>query len=849
MKKNTFLLQIFYAFTFLICFSVSAITQETTPELKTITGKVTHLNKPISNVNIGIKGEGRGTSTTNNGSYSIKAKVGDLLQYSYVGYKTVSIVVEDVTSILNITMTLKTNKLKEIVVRAKRKREGIELKGVKIQQTIQTGVGKINLQASGFDSDYVAGKDIPQHCNGVPGGVNPLICAATVSFPFLVRFHETDRPPVWDIDGAVYQESQLPYMQVSEVKGMWLLKNAAARYGSKKVIIVQTIRNTYANNKKQQDLRNKITEENKNQNFYENDAKEITTEEIITSSSISFDSKIKTKTIRGIISDLTSPLANVNVSIKDKYVGTKSDKDGKYVINAEIGDIINFNYIGFKPITVIVEDVTEILNIDMVMYANQLDEVVLKVNGKSGKSGKVLERSKKVEEEFTTSRGKFNPKTAGYSVGYVDDDEISNVYGSVLEVLQGKVAGYSIKNGEAYLRGEGMSVNQKYPAAWEVDGVFTTTPPNIDLSQIKNIRALKSLASTNKYGVLGAGGVIVIQTKSVDFGNKTSVASKNKNKFTNKNFYSEDAENVNLDLSFSNAYTNKIQEFNNKGNAYVYYLKELQNQLKDFNIQLSVAQKFISYYKDAHYSLKILKGLADKYAYHPENLKTISYLMQSIKAKKEAIDVYRKVLILRPKYAQSYRDLANAYIENEQFKMAWRLQMNYLMQGNDLTDEGIGKLLYNEMEWLYFNRKNQTLIKEKFVPNSKNAEDFKNDIRLVFEWSTSEAEFDLEFVNPQRQAYVFEHSLFANQELIFNEKKKGYSSKEFMIDNIGIGEWLVNITYLGNKKPEPTYFKLTTYYNWGKSNQTQEIRVFNFKDERKKIQLLKLNKQILVTSK
>jgi hypothetical protein len=211
--------------------------------------------------------------------------------------------------------------------------------------------------------------------------------------------------------------------------------------------------------------------------------------------------------------------------------------------------------------------------------------------------------------------------------------------------------------------------------------------------------------------------------------------------------------------------------------------------------------------------------------------------------------VYKKVLNLRKKYAQSYRDLANAYIENEQFKMAWRLQINYLLQGNDLAGEGIGKLLYNEMEWLYFNRKNQTSIREKFVPNNKNAEDFKNDIRLVFEWSTSEAEFDLEFVNPQKQAYVFEHSLFSNQELILDEKKKGYSSKEFMIDNIGVGEWLVNITYAGNKKPAPTYFKLTTYYNWGKATQTQEIRVYNFKDERKKIQLLTLSSKSLIVSK
>lgn len=844
MKKNTFYLQLFFAFVFFISFSITA--QQITPKLKTITGKVTYLKQAFSEVNIIVKGKQIGTSTTNIGSYTINAEVGDVLLFSFVGFKTVSILIEDVTSILNIEMKQNENKLDEVVVVAKKARKKVDYAKV-MNVTFDTAFGRINPARSSGSVHYLQGSELVKW-----GGANSIEAVLGGKFSgvvydiytntlFVIRGASPPVPVTFDIDGLFY-EQPAPAIDFNEIVHLYIIKKKA-------LIIIRT------KNAPEEILKRKeaIAAIYQNKNYYSNDAKEITNEEVITSASasVSFDSEIKTKTIRGIISDLTAPLANVNVSIKDKYVGTKSSEEGKYTIEAEIGDVINFNYIGFKPVSVIVEDVTEILNIDMILYANELDEVVLKVNGKSGKPGKVLERSKKVDEEFSTSRGTFNPKTAGFSVGYVAGEEVSNVYESLLQALQGKIAGYSIKNGAAYIRGGGMSINQKQPVSWEVDGIFTTTPPNIDLSQIKKIRVLKSLASTNKYGSLGAGGVIVIQTNNTDFANNKSAisAAQIQNKFTNKNFYSEDAENVNLNLSFSNAYTNKIQAFNNKGNAYVYYLKELQNQLEDFNMHISITQKFISYYKDAHYSLKILKYLADRYDYQPENLKTIGYLMQSISAKKEAIEVYKKVLDLRKKYAQSYRDLANAYIENEQFKRAWRLQINYLLQGNDLSGEGIGKLLYNEMEWLYFNRENQTSIREKFVPNSKNAEDFKNDIRLVFEWNTSEAEFDLEFVNPQMQAYVFEHSLFANQELILDEKKKGYSSKEFMIDNIGVGEWLVNITYAGNKKPAPTYFKLTTYYNWGKAIQTQETSVYKFKDERNKVQLLTLSSQSLIVSK
>ena len=193
--------------------------------------------------------------------------------------------------------------------------------------------------------------------------------------------------------------------------------------------------------------------------------------------------------------------------------------------------------------------------------------------------------------------------------------------------------------------------------------------------------------------------------------------------------------------------------------------------------------------------------------------------------------------------------MANAYKEYDQYKKAWRLYMSYLFKGAKLNDEGIGQTIFNEMEWLYFNRKNQTAIKEKFVPINKNITEFRNDVRLVFEWNTSEAEFDLEFVNPEKRSYVFEHSLEKNQNLITNENTIGYSSKEFFIDNMGDGEWLVNFTYKGNKKSDPTYFKVTQYFNWGKHNQSKKTSIYNFKKEGNKVQLIKLNKQLLLATK
>lgn len=563
----------------------------------------------------------------------------------------------------------------------------------------------------------------------------------------------------------------------------------------------------------------------------------------------SFSQNENLKEISGTITFQGTPISDVNVTLKDTSIGTKTNKRGQYIINASVGDVLQFSHIAFKSVSIIVEDISKELNIEMITHTNELNEVVIIAKLIDGK---VLKYTKKAEQEFSTSRGILDPKTAGFAVGYVDGADISNVYPNIQEALRGKVSGYTydMVNNKGYLRGLGSSINQDYPVAWELDGVFTTEPPvALDLSQIVNIYVLKSLASTNKYGSQAVGGVIVINTKSGDFWKKTKIGKVSEH-YTNKDFYNNDAIAFSNTNTRQNSFSITLESFSDKQFAYAYYNDELSKEINDYYNQIAIAKTFINFYKDSELGLKILTDLAKIYSDHPEILKALAYQIQAIGKTINAVKLYEDIFILRPNYAQSYRDLANAYLETDQFKKAWRLYMRYLLQGYDLSNTSIGEIMYNEMEYLYFLRKDRAEIKEQFVPKSEKLSDFRNDVRLVFEWNTSEAEFDLEFVNPNLRSYVFEHSLAYDEDLINDEKIKGYSSKEFIIDELGNGEWLVNLTYHGNKKSGPTYFKVTKYYNWGKPNQRQETNVLDlWPDQNRKLQLLKLDKNLLLGSK
>ena len=821
---------------FTLAFSTNLWSQDTT-NLKTISGTVAYLDAPIADVNILIKGTAKGTKTNAKGMYTIQVNVSDIITYSHVGFNTVSIVIEDITSTLNINLTPKENQLEAAVVKTRKKINRVAEFEKKMDVNLQTPTGFINPRKSGFSVLYLSGDRINQGSPSIVDALNGKFAGLTKEgvFPndkLLIR----DRPVGYIVDGMATDQLGVPLGLIEDI---YVVKMSG-------LVIIRTKNDPQLVKEK---LEAKA-EQHRNQNYYANDAIKLNEagSPLKNSKNQLLADYGQERTIRGYISYLNGPVRDVNISIKNSSQGTKTNRKGRYTIKAKVGDELEFSHVSYKTVSILVEDITEELNIEMIDNTNELNEVVITTKTIDGT---VVEYSKKAKESFNSSRGSFNPETAGYAIGFVDGKAISNTYNSIRQGLVGKISGYYIngQDGKAYLRGGNSSVTQDYPVAWEVDGVFTTDEPlAIDLTQIKSVHALKSLASTNKYGTLGAGGVIVIETHYGGLGGRSAKIAFETEKHTNKNYYSNDAIALGDDKDSKSEILANLEALKNKDLALKAY-EDLDLKTLYFDEQVNIAKFFRSQYNDLALTSKVLMNMANTFPNNPEILKAAAFNLQAFGLKKQAVDVYKMILRLRPNYAQSYRDLANALKDNDQFTQSWRVYMSYLMQGHDISGEGIGTIIYNEMEFLFFNRKNQTTIRESFIPKSENIQDFRNDVRLLFEWNTSEAEFDLEFVNPDLRAYVFEHSLAGNQDLITKEKQNGFSSKEFIIDAIGDGEWLVNLNYLGNKKSDPTYLKVTTYYHWGKSNQREDIKVYRLDVEHKKFQLIQLNKQLLIANK
>ena len=205
------------------------------------------------------------------------------------------------------------------------------------------------------------------------------------------------------------------------------------------------------------------------------------------------------QTVSGTVTDESGmPLPGVNVLIKGTTRGVQTDFDGNYAIEASNGEVLVFSYLGMKTTEFTFQDSPRI---DVVMAADaaQLEEVVVTALGIKREEKSLPYASQTVNAEELNITEDTNIKTA----------------------LAGKVAGVQInaqagsKLGEAgkiRIRG-GISLTSDADPLYVIDGIPTTDPNSIDMSNVATLNVLKGPNATALYGQRASNGVVQITTK------------------------------------------------------------------------------------------------------------------------------------------------------------------------------------------------------------------------------------------------------------------------------------------------------------------------------------------------
>lgn len=203
------------------------------------------------------------------------------------------------------------------------------------------------------------------------------------------------------------------------------------------------------------------------------------------------------QSITGVVTDKSgSTLPGVNIQIKGKTVGTITDIEGKYSLDAvNAQDVLTYSYIGYisKEETV---GTRKVINVILNEETISIDELVVVGYGVKKKS-------------------LLTGATASVSAG----DMISSV-SRAEQALQGKAAGVSVTP-QSGAPGSGMKVrirgagsNGSSEPLYIVDGMKTGDINFLAPSDIESMEVLKDAAASAIYGAEGANGVVLIKTKA-----------------------------------------------------------------------------------------------------------------------------------------------------------------------------------------------------------------------------------------------------------------------------------------------------------------------------------------------
>jgi len=543
---------------------------------------------------------------------------------------------------------------------------------------------------------------------------------------------------------------------------------------------------------------------------------------------LNYDSIKKEKEIHGKIYSSAGPLQSATVRIKNTLKGTETDEDGYFTIDAQKGDVLLIDYLGMFGKQITVTDKKEII-IELVSGAEILQEVV--VTGEGKKEEKLIDLG---------LGGKKNFDAIGTSVNTITEKDIGPQYNNLADLLRGKFAGIQISildkdTPVVKLRNQGSMTNE-VAAIYDIDGqIFDTNQqriPRIDPQDVATISILKSLAAVNKYGTIGRGGVIVIKTKTYS-GAKT--AEPKKSVLAKNNDYTEQVPLTRI-VANKPSYINALERAGSYKEALsIYDLQKALTKQVGIPFYIDVSQYFIRWDKD--FALSILSNIAEVAYNSVKALKTLAYKYEQFNKPQDAKLIYQRIAVLKPKDAQSYRDLAHIYTKTDNFKEAMQLYKQMLYNQVESVDfTALQKTIESEIKHLVTVHRDKVNFKE--LPGDYLAANFKNNTRIVFEWNDPYAEFELQFVNPQKKFFKWSHTKTSDQEGMLDEIKNGYYTEEYIIDDENSGEWIINIQ--SNNEEEfqnPTYLKYTIYQNYGLANETKTIKVIKLYELQQKVTL------------
>ena len=203
--------------------------------------------------------------------------------------------------------------------------------------------------------------------------------------------------------------------------------------------------------------------------------------------------------VMGSVKDTNGePLIGVTVFVKERpSVGTATDINGNYLIDVQTDDVLEFSYVGYKTQDVAVAG-RGLLDIVLEQNDAILDAVEVGGYGVQKKISVIGSQQSIQVKELKVPVANLTQGLAGRVAGLVSVQRTSEP---------------GFDDADIYIRGISTLTASMSAPLTLVDGVPRSFA-NVDPEDIESFSILKDASATAVYGVRGANGVIIINTKS-----------------------------------------------------------------------------------------------------------------------------------------------------------------------------------------------------------------------------------------------------------------------------------------------------------------------------------------------
>ncbi len=228
------------------------------------------------------------------------------------------------------------------------------------------------------------------------------------------------------------------------------------------------------------------------------------------------------RTVTGqVTNDQGSPISGVQIVIKGTANGTLTNSEGRYVIRADVGQVLQFNFVGTAAIERTVGVGDDPINVELRTAAISLEAVEVTALGQTATRRSLGSSQQTVAGAAIANTQKSNWANALQGrVAGVEVISNSGVPGSSSQIIIRGVSSISGDN-QPLIVVDGLPVdnkvphsNQLFPSLFENRGVdFTNRAADFNAEDIESLTVLKGPEAAALYGIDAANGAIVIKTK------------------------------------------------------------------------------------------------------------------------------------------------------------------------------------------------------------------------------------------------------------------------------------------------------------------------------------------------